>query len=1001
MPTISVKPESGQHLQEIADALGKSKRVVVITGAGISTNCGIPDFRSEDGLYSLIQAQYDKSLENPPWEQANTFDIDDRPKKRKRPSYFYEVVAPDGNVVGVIDDEDTPKSPKQSTPETKSSVLLASSSPLSTRSTTPSVDLSDLDNSTQRTFQSHSSAGSITSESEPSEEQSQNAGDEVKVEASDPNPEASCNNPNITNRECASGSRRSSRRVMHSKNPTKADSAPSEPFSRQISRSSTPNSRGTSREPPTSNCRRKPLPGTRRHTLQAEESSFMSSTSTSDDELPATQSSQSSRTSLPNMKGRDLFDSMIWSDPFTTSIFYMFISSLRQKIQNEVKSTTETHDFIRVLRDGGRLVRNYTQNIDCLEERLGLCTELTRGPGNRTRFHSKYQKEPRPCNIDEQSPHNGGVEVVLLHGSLADLRCGICGKLSSWKEDDREAATLSGQAPDCPSCTEYNAKRTGRGRRGLAVGRLRPDIVLYGEEHPHANLVGPLITHDLSLGPDVLLIMGTSLRVHGLKVMLKEFAKAVHLRGGQVVFVNRTKPSESTWGDVIDYWVEWDCDSWVVDLKQRRQDIWLPQGTVQDIKPKREPVAPMRKKEPVEAAPKGTSDENLTANGKKRRWQCLRDDDANGAIVTLKILDTLRLFLDSGGAIARRGPYFKKPDKPASRCSLPIPKPTKREPAPKRRTKSLARLNTTPLPSGGIRKRPSLPRKQHLVPAGMGRESNEHSKFRFLQNRPRQSGPGPLSAISPFKAPDPRSFLSKTHFFSNSNSNHMPNIMSTAEMNLLSLPPRGVDPPAHTPKDVPRLEATIATASHAHEIPSIQPCSPSEPHATQTPQSSAIPPFSSSSYNEVTVAKTRTYRTRSSSRYSASTLHEVQSATALPNVARRCSAAHNQLVDSIDTLKRTLRSSSNGNDQQTRSNSCGNNLTSIPLPIQNIRANSSLPSPPPSGPASDPLTPESRQGMIKRKSSIENILSSPVDENFHSPVDKNEVWHDARDAIGS
>jgi accessory colonization factor AcfC len=42
MPTISVKPSSGQHLQAIADALGKSKRVVVITGAGISTNCGIP-----------------------------------------------------------------------------------------------------------------------------------------------------------------------------------------------------------------------------------------------------------------------------------------------------------------------------------------------------------------------------------------------------------------------------------------------------------------------------------------------------------------------------------------------------------------------------------------------------------------------------------------------------------------------------------------------------------------------------------------------------------------------------------------------------------------------------------------------------------------------------------------------------------------------------------------------------------------------------------------------
>lgn len=42
MPTIKVGPGSDLDLQQIADALGKSKKVVVVTGAGISTNCGIP-----------------------------------------------------------------------------------------------------------------------------------------------------------------------------------------------------------------------------------------------------------------------------------------------------------------------------------------------------------------------------------------------------------------------------------------------------------------------------------------------------------------------------------------------------------------------------------------------------------------------------------------------------------------------------------------------------------------------------------------------------------------------------------------------------------------------------------------------------------------------------------------------------------------------------------------------------------------------------------------------
>jgi NAD-dependent SIR2 family protein deacetylase len=42
MPTVNVGPGSFLELQNIADALGKSKKIVVVTGAGISTNCGIP-----------------------------------------------------------------------------------------------------------------------------------------------------------------------------------------------------------------------------------------------------------------------------------------------------------------------------------------------------------------------------------------------------------------------------------------------------------------------------------------------------------------------------------------------------------------------------------------------------------------------------------------------------------------------------------------------------------------------------------------------------------------------------------------------------------------------------------------------------------------------------------------------------------------------------------------------------------------------------------------------
>jgi accessory colonization factor AcfC len=57
MPTINVEPGFDQKLQEIADILAKSRKVVVITGAGISTNCGIPvsDRRSILALLTFIR----------------------------------------------------------------------------------------------------------------------------------------------------------------------------------------------------------------------------------------------------------------------------------------------------------------------------------------------------------------------------------------------------------------------------------------------------------------------------------------------------------------------------------------------------------------------------------------------------------------------------------------------------------------------------------------------------------------------------------------------------------------------------------------------------------------------------------------------------------------------------------------------------------------------------------------------------------------------------------
>lgn len=95
----------------------------------------------------------------------------------------------------------------------------------------------------------------------------------------------------------------------------------------------------------------------------------------------------------------------------------------------------------------------------------------------------------------------------------------------------------------------------------------------------------------------MLIIMGTSLKVHGLKKLVKEFAKVVHTSKapttgtprsaknwkGKVVFVNKTPPG-SEWEDVIDYHVAGETDRWVEkvveDWKKMRPSDWEVQQTL-------------------------------------------------------------------------------------------------------------------------------------------------------------------------------------------------------------------------------------------------------------------------------------------------------------------------------------------------------------------------------------------------------------------------------------
>jgi NAD-dependent histone deacetylase SIR2 len=69
----------------IEDALSLitgAKRIVVLTGAGISVSCGIPDFRSENGIYAILEKENRYALDDP----TQMFDIS---FFRENPKIFY------------------------------------------------------------------------------------------------------------------------------------------------------------------------------------------------------------------------------------------------------------------------------------------------------------------------------------------------------------------------------------------------------------------------------------------------------------------------------------------------------------------------------------------------------------------------------------------------------------------------------------------------------------------------------------------------------------------------------------------------------------------------------------------------------------------------------------------------------------------------------------------------------------------------------------------------
>ena len=210
--------------------------------------------------------------------------------------------------------------------------------------------------------------------------------------------------------------------------------------------------------------------------------------------------------------GKRLFDASVYKDDSSTSTFHDMVRDL-SSMASKAKPTL-FHQLVARLSREGRLLRLYTQNID------GIDTSL---PPLATKVPLNH-KAPWP-------------QTIQLHGGLEMMMCQKCQQTSDFQPQLFQGAT----PPLCPKCIEADSLRTKyAGKRSHGIGKLRPRIVLYNEHNPDEDAIGAVVTSDLRSRPDAIIVVGTSMKIPGVKRIVREMCGVVRSRrDGVSVWINR------------------------------------------------------------------------------------------------------------------------------------------------------------------------------------------------------------------------------------------------------------------------------------------------------------------------------------------------------------------------------------------------------------------------------------------------------------------------------
>lgn len=262
--------------------------------------------------------------------------------------------------------------------------------------------------------------------------------------------------------------------------------------------------------------------------------------------------------------GKDLFDASVYKHDHSTTSFHTMVREMAE--MTEKAKPTKFHQMLATLAEEGRLLRLYSQNIDCIDTRMEpLATRVPLKPIDP----ETYPRGPWP-------------KTIQLHGGLEKMVCSKCGALENFQKE----LFVGAEAPLCKTCESDDFVRTAHaGKRSHGIGRLRPRFVLYNEYNPDEDAIGRVSSADLKARPDAVIVVGTSLKVPGTRRLVKEMCQVARgRRDGFTAFINLdSEPKGVEFKDCWDLVVKARCDT-VATLadEQKKVSPWVPLGSPEE-----------------------------------------------------------------------------------------------------------------------------------------------------------------------------------------------------------------------------------------------------------------------------------------------------------------------------------------------------------------------------------------------------------------------------------